>query len=120
MISRAPFHPRLSRSGDDGSRPSPPFRIGVGADGSPSGDDAVVLASQLARGTSAELMLTASAELMLTAVYEEPLLEPVVPRRRGSWSIRTSGSGGVCSACLNAGTVICSSWAPVAVPRMGR
>jgi len=26
------------------SRPSPPFRIGVGVDGSPSGGDAVVLA----------------------------------------------------------------------------
>lgn len=44
--------------GSDGSRPSPPFRIGVGVDGSPSGGDAVVLASQLARGTSAERMLT--------------------------------------------------------------
>jgi hypothetical protein len=36
----------------------PPFRIGVGVDGSPSGGDAVVLASQLAAGTSAERMLT--------------------------------------------------------------
>ena len=57
-----------------------------------------------------------SAERMLTAVYEEPLLEPVAPRRRGSWSIRTRGSGGVYADCLTAGTVICSSWAPVAVP----
>jgi hypothetical protein len=41
---------RLSRSGVDGSRPSPPFRIGVCVDGSPSGGDAVVLASHLVRG----------------------------------------------------------------------
>jgi len=38
------------------SRPSPPFRIGVGVDGSPSGGDAVILASQ--PGNQAERMLT--------------------------------------------------------------
>ena len=58
ILSRSLQPAEPSRSGVDGSRPSPPFRIGVGVDGSPSGGDAVVLASQLARGTSAERMLT--------------------------------------------------------------
>jgi hypothetical protein len=75
MTSRAPSTREPSRSGVAGFRPSPPVRIGVGVDGSPSGRDAVVLASQLARATS--------AELMLIAVYEEPSLEPPVPTEMG-------------------------------------
>jgi nucleotide-binding universal stress UspA family protein len=47
----------------------------VGVDGSPSGRDAVVLGSVLARATG--------AEVMLIAVYEEPLLEPVIPGEMG-------------------------------------
>lgn len=74
MSSRA-SSTRLSRSGVDRSRSSPPVRIGVGVDGGSSGRDAVVLASQLARATG--------AELMLIFAHEEPLLEPVVPAEMG-------------------------------------
>ena len=57
------------------SHSSPPALIGVGVDGSASGRDAVVLASLIASATS--------GELMLIAVYEEPLLEGVVPAQMG-------------------------------------
>ena len=57
------------------SHSSPPALIGVGVDGSSSGRDAVVLASLIASATS--------GELMLIAVYEEPLLEGVVPAQMG-------------------------------------
>jgi nucleotide-binding universal stress UspA family protein len=76
MVSRAPSAHGL-RSSADRRRTLPPVRIGVGVDGSPSGRDAVVLGSALARAIG--------AELMLISVYEEPLLEPVVPAEVG-WS----------------------------------
>jgi hypothetical protein len=57
-----------------------PHRIGVGVDRGASGRDAVVLPSQLARPTG--------AELMLIAIYDEPLLEPVVPSELGWASAR--------------------------------
>jgi nucleotide-binding universal stress UspA family protein len=53
----------------------PPAVIGVGVDGSPSGRDAVALASLVASATG--------GELMLIAVYEEPLLEGVIPKEMG-------------------------------------
>ena len=52
----------------------------MGVDGHVSGRDAVVLASQLARASG--------GELMLIAIYEEPLLEPVVPAEAGWTSAR--------------------------------
>jgi len=75
MSSRVPSTPGLSRSPVGRSRPSPPVRVGVGVDGHASGRDAVVLASQLARASG--------GELMLIAIYEEPLLEPLVPSEAG-------------------------------------
>jgi nucleotide-binding universal stress UspA family protein len=57
-----------------------PRLMGVGVDGTPSGRDAVVLASVLAHATQ--------AELMLIAVYEEPLLEGVVPTELGWTSVK--------------------------------
>ena len=60
--------------------PPAPHLIGVGVDGTPAGRDAVALASILARATG--------AELMLIAVYEEPLLEGVVPAELGWRSVR--------------------------------
>lgn len=57
-----------------------PRLIGVGVDGAPSGRDAVVLAAMLGRATQ--------AELMLIAVFEEPLLEGVVPTELGWTSAR--------------------------------
>jgi nucleotide-binding universal stress UspA family protein len=70
-----------SRRPERGTTPAPaPHLIGVGVDGTPGGRDAVVLASILARATS--------AELMLIAVYEEPLLEGVVPADLGWTSVR--------------------------------
>jgi nucleotide-binding universal stress UspA family protein len=57
-----------------------PHLIGAGVDGTPGGRDAVVLASMLARVTR--------AELMLIAVYEEPLLEGVVPAEVGWTSVK--------------------------------
>ena len=50
---------------------SPPKLVGVAVDGSPSGRDATVLGSLLARGVG--------AELMLIAVHEEPLLPVDLP-----------------------------------------
>jgi nucleotide-binding universal stress UspA family protein len=69
------------RSGVESSHQSPLVRIGVGVDGSPSGRDAVVLASRLAD--------TTGAEMMLIAVHEEPLLEGVLPREVGWRSVRS-------------------------------
>lgn len=70
-----------SRRAEHGTTPAPaPHLIGVGVDGTPAGRDAVVLASILARATG--------AELMLIAVYEEPLLEGVVPAELGWTSVR--------------------------------
>ena len=57
-----------------------PHQIGVGVDGTPSGRDAIVLATMLARPTQ--------AEMMLIAVYEEPLLEGVVPAAVGWTSVK--------------------------------
>jgi nucleotide-binding universal stress UspA family protein len=57
-----------------------PHLIGVGVDGAPGGRDAVVLAAMLAQATR--------AELMLIAVYEEPLLEGVVPAELGWKSVK--------------------------------
>ena len=53
------------------SRWSAPKLIGIAVDGNPSGRDAVVLGSLLARATG--------AELMLIAVHEEPLLPVALP-----------------------------------------
>jgi nucleotide-binding universal stress UspA family protein len=70
-----------SRRAEPGFTPAPaPHLIGVGVDGTSAGRDAVVLASILARATG--------AELMLIAVYEEPLLEGVVPAELGWRSVR--------------------------------
>lgn len=80
MSSRAPSTRGLSRSPLGRSRPSPPARIGVGVDGNVSGRDAVLLASQLARASG--------GEVMLIAIYEEPLLEPIVPSEVGWTSAR--------------------------------
>jgi nucleotide-binding universal stress UspA family protein len=60
--------------------PRAPHLIGVDVDGTPAGRDAVVLASILGRATG--------AELMLIAVYEEPILEGVVPAELGWTSVR--------------------------------
>lgn len=57
-----------------------PRMIGVGVDGAPGGGDAVVLAAMLGRATH--------AELMLIAVFEEPLLNGVVPAELGWTSVR--------------------------------
>jgi hypothetical protein len=57
-----------------------PRMIGVGVDGAPGGGDAVVLSAMLGRATH--------AELMLIAVFEEPLLDGVVPAERGWTSVR--------------------------------
>lgn len=80
MSSHAASTRGLSRSRLGRSHPAPPVRIGVGVDGRASGRDAVVLASQLARA--------ARGELMLIAIYEEPLLEPIVPAEAGWTSAR--------------------------------
>lgn len=70
-----------SRRAVDGTTPAPvPHLIGVGVDGTSAGSDAVVLASILARAIG--------AELMLIAVYEEPLLEGVVPAELGWTTVR--------------------------------
>jgi nucleotide-binding universal stress UspA family protein len=61
--------------------PAPvPHLIGVGVDGAPAGRDAVVLAAMLARATR--------AELMLIAIFEQPLLEGVVPAELGWTSVK--------------------------------
>jgi nucleotide-binding universal stress UspA family protein len=57
-----------------------PHLIGVGVDGTPAGRDAVVLAAMLARATQ--------AELMLVAIFEQPLLEGVVPAELGWTSVK--------------------------------
>jgi nucleotide-binding universal stress UspA family protein len=57
-----------------------PHLIGVGVDGAPAGRDAVVLAAMLARATQ--------AELMLIAIFEQPLLEGVVPVDLGWTSVK--------------------------------
>ena len=80
MSSRTPSPREVGLSPADRSRPSSPARIGVGVDGRISGRDAVVLAWQLARA--------AGGELMLIAIYEEPLLEPIVPSEMGWTSVR--------------------------------
>jgi nucleotide-binding universal stress UspA family protein len=80
MSSRAPSTRGMSRSRLGRSIPPPPVRIGVGVDGHVSGRDAVVLASQLARASG--------GGLMLIAIYEEPLLEPIVPSEAGWRSAR--------------------------------
>ncbi len=70
-----------SRRAEHGTTPAPaPHLIGVGVDGRSAGRDAVVLASTLAIATG--------AELMLIAVYEEPLLEGVVPAELGWTTVR--------------------------------
>jgi len=70
-----------SRRAEHGTTPAPaPHLIGVGVDGTSAGRDAVVLASILARATG--------AEMMLIAVYEEPLLEGVVPAELGWTTVR--------------------------------
>ena len=59
-----------------------PHLIGVGVNGASGGRDAVVLASMFARARQ--------AEVMLIAVYEEPLLEGVVPAELGWTSVETA------------------------------
>jgi nucleotide-binding universal stress UspA family protein len=81
MSDRARLHGGHRRSHVDRSRASFPSLIGVGVDGSSSGRDAVVLASLVAGATG--------GELMLIAVYEEPLLEGVVPAEMGWRSVKT-------------------------------
>jgi nucleotide-binding universal stress UspA family protein len=59
------------------SSPAPPTLIGAAVDGTPSGRDAVALASLLASPSG--------AELMLIAVHDEPLVLGMLPREL-SWS----------------------------------
>jgi len=73
-------HTRQSPHDEYHTQVPAPHLIGVGVDGAPGGRDAVVLASMLARATR--------AELMLIAVYEEPLLEGVVPTQLGWTSVQ--------------------------------
>jgi nucleotide-binding universal stress UspA family protein len=61
---------RSGRGGPTAARSAPEL-IGVGVDGTPSGRDAVVLGTLLARPTS--------AEVMLIAVHEEPLVPVALP-----------------------------------------
>ena len=63
------------RSGHDATQMPAPRLFGVGVDGTPGGRDAVVLGAMLGDATQ--------AELMLIAVFEEPLLEGVVPVQVG-------------------------------------
>lgn len=75
--TRDPWH----RRSEHDTTPVPvPHLIGVGVDGAPAGRDAVVLAAMLARATQ--------AELMLTAIFEQPLLEGVVPAELGWTSVK--------------------------------
>jgi nucleotide-binding universal stress UspA family protein len=72
---------RWHRRSEHDTRPVPvPHLIGVGVDGAPAGRDAVVLAVMLARATQ--------AELMLIAIFEQPLLEGVVPAELGWTSVK--------------------------------
>ena len=72
---------RWHRRSEHGTTPVPvPHLIGVGVDGAPAGRDAVVLAAMLARATQ--------AELMLIAIFEQPLLEGVVPAELGWTSVK--------------------------------
>ena len=80
MSGSAPMASGHGRSRVEGSRPSPPTLLGVGVDGSSSGLDAVALASLFASATA--------GEPMLIAVYEEPLLEGVVPGELGWRSVK--------------------------------
>jgi nucleotide-binding universal stress UspA family protein len=68
-----PNRPSRRRSPGAGqiSRWSAPKLVGVAVDGNPSGRDAVVLGSLLARATG--------AELLLIAVHEEPLIPVALP-----------------------------------------
>lgn len=75
MRSRAAYTRGAAGSNEAKSPTAPPTLIGVGVDGTTSGDDAIALASLLA-GASGR-------DLMLIAIYEEPLLEPVVPAEAG-------------------------------------
>ena len=72
---------RSHRRSEHDTTPVPvPHLIGVGVDGAPAGRDAVVLAAMLARATQ--------AELMLIAIFEQPLLEGVVPAELGWTSVK--------------------------------
>jgi nucleotide-binding universal stress UspA family protein len=71
MSSRTRSTRPARQSHVDQPGPSAPRLIGVGVDGSASGEDAVVLGSLLARPSR--------AELMLIAVHEEPLVQVVLP-----------------------------------------
>jgi nucleotide-binding universal stress UspA family protein len=62
---------RRSPKGGQNRRWSAPRLIGVAVDGNPSGRDAAVLGSLLARATG--------AELMLIAIHEEPLIPVALP-----------------------------------------
>ncbi|MBV9809794.1 MAG: universal stress protein [Solirubrobacterales bacterium] len=79
MRTQKSYTPEFSH-GEYPTQVPAPNRIGVGVDGGSGGRDAVVLASALARATR--------AELMLIAVYEEPLLEGVVPAQLGWTSVQ--------------------------------
>jgi len=77
----SPLHTPTSKPAEPSSRGSgapgragwtAPTLIGVGVDGTPSGRDAVVLASLLARPTR--------AELMMIAIHQEPLYPMVLPK----------------------------------------
>jgi nucleotide-binding universal stress UspA family protein len=80
MSSHARTRSGHRRSRADRSHVSPPALIAVGVDGGSSGRDAVALASLLASAMS--------GELMLIAVYEEPLLEGVIPAEVGWRSVK--------------------------------
>jgi nucleotide-binding universal stress UspA family protein len=80
MSSRGRMRSGHRRSDLARARSRPPALIGVGVDGGPSGRDAVALASLLASATG--------GELMLIAVYEEPLLEGVIPAEVGWRSVK--------------------------------
>lgn len=77
IASSSPPNHGEGRSRLDRPSPSVPKLIGVGVDGTPSGRDAVVLASLLGRATG--------AELMLVAAIDEPLVLLPAPEA-GSWN----------------------------------
>ena len=71
--TRDSWHRRRVQHG--ATRVPVPHLVGVGVDGTPAGRDAVVLTATLARATP--------AELILIAIFEQPLLEGVVPAELG-------------------------------------
>lgn len=81
-----PSRLRPPRRGQTSAWPAPKL-IGVAVDGSPSGRDATVLGSLVARAMG--------AELMLIAVHEEPLLPVDLPGAMNWTAIEGAGADGL-------------------------